>query len=193
MKEQFICDKLMEVLKVKSYDKIKVSEFAAYAKISRSTFYFYYDSIDAVMDYMEDKFIGILADPANLAAGLASGMPKGQRAGIEVVQETCRKMYKYLSEFKVLSGPNGRPQFQRKLYARILQINTTYYGVANVPKHYLEVTSEFFAGAQWRIFRWWAEHDREVSASEMAEYILNIFQSMQAPTGRTYTRSAFPF
>lgn len=181
-KEKLIENKLLEVLEKTPYNKIKVSDFTAYAGISRSTFYFYFDSIEAVVSELEDQCIGQLPDTKSLVMNLASGT---QSKSQNIVKSLNAAMSKQLRTFRILSGPNGRPQFQRKMYERILQINTLYYGASKVSQRYLELTTEFFSGAQWYLYRWWSEHEDEVTCEEMSEYLLSVFKSILSHSEQT--------
>lgn len=177
-KERLIKEKLLEVLETTPYNKIKVRDFADYAGISRSTFYFYFNSIDEAISDIEDQCIGRLPDAKALATSLAVKVPKCSYAPADAVISLNKRMSKQLNVFRVLSGPNGRPQFQQKLYDRLLEINTMYYGVSKVSEKYLELTTEFFSGAQWYLYRWWANHADEVTCEEMTGYLLEIFKTI---------------
>lgn len=183
-KEKLIEKKLLEVLETTPFSKIKVSEFTAYAGISRSTFYFYFDSIEAVINEIEDQFIGRLPDAKTLVSNLAAGILGGYYSPTNILEDLNASMCAQLNVFRILSGPNGRPQFQRKMYDRVLQINSLYYGASKVSEKYLELTTEFFSGAQWYLYRWWSNHAGEVSCKEMSEYLLAVFRSIQSHGNR---------
>lgn len=66
--ERQICDAFFELMKEKSCSAIKVAELTRIAGISRSTFYVYFDSIDDVLQTVEDDFLSNLVDEKEVRA-----------------------------------------------------------------------------------------------------------------------------
>lgn len=54
--ERKICNEVIEMLRTQPAYKLKVSSLAKRLGIGRSTFYFYFSSIDDVVRHIEDEF-----------------------------------------------------------------------------------------------------------------------------------------
>lgn len=60
--DRAICRSLMEILTYKPFEKITVKEVAAHADIERKTFYLHYDSLETVLQEVEQHLADELAD-----------------------------------------------------------------------------------------------------------------------------------
>lgn len=166
--EQIICNKLLDMMEDTPYNKIKVSDFVKYAGISRSSFYFYFESIEDVVNQMEDDIISALPDASMTAANLANKTTDDPNSFIKICNA---RMQKKLRMFRILSSSNGRSGFQRKFYERIKQINIIYYGKSTTSDLYIEFLAEYYAGAQWGMYCWWSRHENEISLDDINQYI----------------------
>ena len=184
--EQIIYDNLLNMMETTPYTKIKVSDFVKCAGISRSSFYFYFSSIEAAVDQMEDDFVSLMPDPVVTASNLAS---KPADCTYDFIKQCNAKVEKKLRVFRILSSPNGSPNFQRKLCERVRQINALFYGAANTDL-FMDFLSEYYAGAQWGMYCWWARHEGEVSLADINEFASRIPTSLsdltavKSPEGR---------
>ena len=64
--EKYICSKFLEMMDKTPFYKMKVLEFSKYAKIGRSTFYTYFDSMAAVAQRIEDQLLDGLEETFDL-------------------------------------------------------------------------------------------------------------------------------
>ena len=159
-KEDYICDKLIELMETKPYYKIKVTQLVEHACISRSTFYFHFDSIYSVLQKIEDDFF--------------DGFPDENIVGTEIDEARLLKVFSYIKDnmriFRVLLGPNGDPSFEARLANRSRRIMRRIVTTVDVKPTQLEqdVIHEFILGGRIKVIKWWAAHENEVSVNEIA-------------------------
>lgn len=177
--EQQICSSLINMMETTPYYKIKVSNFVAETGISRSSFYFYFNSIYSVLEKIEDDFIKGISDEYTAVSRLSSGVmhePDGEM----MLRSTVHYISKNLRLIRILSGPNGDPNFQYKLSSRARKIGEVIYrsngGAYTVEKKLL---CECMAGAQWYMYRWWARHENEVDEQTMVKFIQNYIRNLK--------------
>ena len=171
--EEIICAKFLEMLDSTPYTKIKASDLAKTAGISRSSFYFYFDSISAVLRHLEDEFVaGLPDDEAVIRSYIAH-----EHHGKSLAQSTtlaAEYWGKNLDVFRILSGPNGDPSFQQRLHVRTCRILDKFFG-ASVPNIRKQLLAEAMSAAQWAMYRWWANHPKEVTIEELAKHVAELF------------------
>ena len=160
--EQLICQKLLELMEERPYDRIKVTELVKHAGIGRSTFYSHFDSIYSVVQKIEDDFIAGLPDEAAYTKDALSD--RRSRAGyFEHLRQNKRT-------YRILNGPNGDPSFRIRLMNRSRRILLTHVASpAKTPHDAAEqrMICEFLQGGYEHMFAWWLEHDEEFSTYEM--------------------------
>lgn len=156
--ENTILIKMIDLLETTPYDKIKVTKFIQYANISRSSFYFYFDSISAVLDRIENDFIAGMPDEISTISRVC---PHGQNrySYLQVIKPVWDYIRDHMRLFCILSGPNGRREFQQKLENRIRKINRVLYQLtSSLSEQEQMIACEIAVALQWYIYQWWANH-----------------------------------
>lgn len=160
------------------YDQIKVSRIAEEAGISRSTFYFYFKTVQEAIDEMEDEFIQGILDEAD-AVGRIRNYTFNHKGYSEMITPTIHYVGTHLHEFQVMSGPNGDPAFQEKLTKRMknvyIALYTTVYKKSGVDT---ELTVALMANAQWGIYRYWAENGDHISEDDVRAYVTRFISCL---------------
>lgn len=165
--ERQICDAFFELMKEKSCSAIKVAELTRIAGISRSTFYVYFDSIDDVLQTVEDDFLSNLVDEKEVRAD----------CDVSVIAKNFSFIRDNLEEFELLTGSNGDPYFATRLGNRSKRIlcNMANTRGSNLSDTQLTIVNEFSRAGKLQVFRWWSAHKNEVSVNE----IIDIFDKME--------------
>lgn len=175
--EPLVCSKLLDIMETKPYTQIRVSELVKEAGVSRSSFYFYFDSIETVLHKVEDDLIATFPTPDKLSIDIAyRKFPSSDN----IVSATTEKLAKNLRTFRILSGPNGSLSFHDKMYDRVRRIIFLYYGASGISKKYLEMMTAFLAGSQWELYRWWANHEDEITQEEVDKNINRIYSQLRS-------------
>lgn len=157
--EDQICRSLIEMMKETPFDQIKVTELSEHCGISRSTFYFYFDSTHTVLQRIEDC--------------ISESFLFENKLWSELTDEEMRKIFYNLSEkidtFYILTGPNGDPSFKTKLANRNKRVllslaSEMKSGVSDIE---IQIISEFTFAGKIQTFQWWATHKNYVSVNDM--------------------------
>ena len=165
--EQLICNKLLEMIETKPFQKIKVTEFVEFCGISRSSFYLYFDSIYAAVQKIEDDFIDGLTNEEDMSGNDLKSSRK------TAVNPATLKKAEYISNnikvIKALTGPNGDPSFIARVSNRTWRIfkkryeNDTFHTETEKKE-----ICEYMCGGQVNLFHWYVNHQEETSVYEFA-------------------------
>ncbi len=156
--ENTILAKMIDLLETTPYDKIKVTKFIQYANISRSSFYFYFDSISAVLDRIENDFIAGMPDEISTISRVCTHS-KNPHSYLQIIKPVWDYIGAHMRLFRILSGPNGRIEFQKKVETRIRKINEVLYHLtSSLSEQEQMIACEIAVAMQWHIYQWWANH-----------------------------------
>ena len=158
--EKRICNALLEMMEERPFYQIKVAQLCDRNSISRSTFYNYFDSIFSVLQKIEDDILEELFE-LNVTKSL------NDKA---VLMDAFSTMRNCIRAFQILIGPNGDPSFVARLINRNKRSLDMLVNKSNSRATTLElqVVHEFTQAGKLRVFEWWAEHENEVSVSDIA-------------------------
>lgn len=164
--EDLICSKLIEMMETIPFYKIKVAHLVENAGIARSTFYFYFDSIYAVVQKIEDDFIdgmpeSITESSVNRAGFVAESLSSEILAGVMYIKKNIRV-------FGALSGKYGDPAFQARLINRSWRLMKMRFAVST-DSHDIRrrLVIEYLLAGQWNLFKFWAFHENDISVEEV--------------------------
>ena len=159
--EKYICDKFLEMMDNKSCFAIKVTELIKYAKISRSTFYVYFDSVNDLVQRLEDEFIAGLPDEKTLSSSRS-------QEDNTILTSIVNHMKKNMNLLRALCGPYGDPGFHIKMKNRLAKYFLRYYGNNNTRLSNVEKTLilEYISGGRWQMYIWWIDNEDKVSIEE---------------------------
>ena len=171
--EDYICDKLLELMEKKPFEKIKIVELVEYAEIGRSTFYSYFDSIYAVVQRIEDKFIEGLAkeDKADPTKYIYSGFDAETNSALRSWVEYTHGNLKTL---KILCGPNGDPAFEVRITNRLRRQTEALIKKfnPNAAQKDISLVSSYVAGGIAASLKWWANHADDYTDSELLSFAI---------------------
>ncbi len=172
--EKQICECLLDLMEEKPYHKIKVSELVKNAGISRSSFYFYYESIPDVVEQIENNFIKGISDESTAAMRIVSGQANNVSFS-DLIRPTIQYVYSHLRVFRILTGPNGNSAFQTRLTERIYNIYNILHSASQANSRIDKtLICELMSGAQWSLYKWWANHEKDASVDDMVEFVTRL-------------------
>ena len=165
-----ICETLVDLMEDKPFDKIKVTELAAHAGVSRSTFYTYFDSIYDVLQAIEDEFLANIIDEKDI--GLDNDM--------DVLAKNFVFVRDNLRTLQVLLGPNGEPSFSARFANRSRRVLSSIADDVRSPltTTQLDIVNEFSKAGKLQVFRWWAVHKNDVSVNEIIDMMDRLSAAM---------------
>lgn len=166
--EELIKKKFLEMMEERPFYKIKVANFVQFVGISRSTFYFYFDSTDSVLEAIEDEFVSGLIEESRLdQKAMESAWPAAFVAS--VLYFSVEYLRKNLRVYRILSGPHGSTTFKSRFAERIRWAAERLLLSFDVIESELErnMIKEFVTGGQVYLLNWWTGHEEEVDVEEL--------------------------
>lgn len=159
--EKQVCDTFIQMMKEKPYSSIKVAELTREAGISRSTFYVYFDSIEDVLQAVEDEFLSHLADEKDVYTNYNLTRVAGNFSYVR----------DHMEIYETLTGPNGDPYFATRIGNRSKRVFYNMVSEKNspLPDAKLAMINEYNQAGKMQVFRWWGEHKNEVSVNDIIE------------------------
>ena len=172
--EKHICETLVDMLEEMPLEKVKVKELTDRAFIGRSTFYLYYDSVEAVYDQIEEDFFSALEGfgPRNGASSQQGPDSQQLPSYVGELEEGLLFLRENSDTILTLCGSYGAPEFKDHLKARAAQIieqrlnNLIEHpdGDQGVPPYVVEYVATGWFGIVMR----WLEDDEDISAHGLA-------------------------
>lgn len=171
--EELICERLLDMIETVPFQKIKVTEFARFANISRSSFYVYFDSIYAVVQKIEDDFIEGLTNENCIL------LPRTSRRSLNAIESSTIVKVEYIRKnlrmLCILTGKNGDPAFQARMANRTWRIfKQQYADKSKLSNEEKKLICEYMCGGQLNLYRWYANHENEISIYEMGALLENL-------------------
>ena len=178
-----IKESFLSLLNEQGYDSITVTGLAARAGISKKTFYYYYSSLDSLLDEMEGELISNFLDEIS-------------DIDIKDVDKIVKKFLIFFEDkegflFKILHTHDGRV-FGDKVFESAKDRQIKAFTQLHTEDIYMGRAVRFYLDTILiDSYRLWAAEDKKVSADKVAasmkELILHGIESLIAePTGRTF-------
>lgn len=147
--------------------KITVRMVTEKSGVSRSTFYRYYDSVDAVVLEMENEILDIM-DSLNRISLIDTNLKnKGESTYSRLARSSVLKEYETFN--LVINGPHGDAGFRKKCIATIKKHLSEKLRKTGKNDMDLEFYLEFMAGGICQMIDYWLSKRPEVSAEEFEQ------------------------
>lgn len=165
--ETFICEKLLDMIELIPFQKIKVTEFVKFAGISRSSFYVYFDSVYSAVQKIEDDFIEGLTEDGHIILPQPSAHADESNMDPRLLSKV-EYLHKNLRMIRILTGENGDPTFQVRMANRTWRlIHKQYAHKSHISEARRKMMCSYLCGGQLNLLRWYANHEEETSMYEM--------------------------
>lgn len=170
--EEYICNKLLEFMDIKPFSKMKVTEFCKFANISRTSFYNYFDSLDDVIQKLEDDLINGLEDENNMS------IDELRANNFSELVKALEYIHTNLDTYRLLVGENGDPYFQSRLANRSSKIMHNWLKESSIQLTHsqLRLMVENISGGRWQMYLWWANHPDDITVEEVAEITVKMIE-----------------
>jgi AcrR family transcriptional regulator len=160
--EKLICDKLIEMMRMTPFYRIKVSHLVENAQIARSTFYLYFDSIFAVVQKIEDDFIDGM-----LVADIEGSRTFNEAAVCDAISANIAHLKTNIDVVRALMGDNGDPAFQARLINRSRRLmKERFPSLSDFSDIEKRLTFEYFIAGQWSMVKWWVFNEDVISEKD---------------------------
>lgn len=170
--DKVVCDTLLDMMEEEPWYEVKVTELAKRSKISRSTFYVYFDSIYDVLQQIEDEFYDGLGTEAEMVE---------ECWNVDVVTpDSLRYIQKNLRLIRILNGPNGDASFWARGYNRTRRLTEELAAKNNSTATPLELEAFqlYYYYGKNAFLTYWAEHEDEYSINEVAEVCTKFYRAL---------------
>lgn len=174
MTKKMIWQAFFELLETKSPDRITVTELCRQADVNRSTFYTYYEGIDAMIREGEDYVIGRLT--ADIPQGTA-----GEAALAERVERALENMQNNRTLYRALLVNWDSDSFNRRLVGALIDRNVVG---SSEQSHY---ACTYYVNGIIGILRQWLTDDCPTDCHRLAGFLVQL--TMQAHRRKTSPRN----
>lgn len=164
--EEHICDKYLDLVEKKPFDRIKVKELVEYAEISRSSFYLYFDSIYDVVQKIEDDLIEGFLPTEDAIKIMVNGDISIAHQQNEYLKANARKL-------DLLLGRNGDPLFEHKLNKKFIMLSEAIWGKnkADYSPQMKDWLSYYLATGNIAFIKWSISHIGKYSDEELIQML----------------------
>ncbi len=159
----------LDLLKVKSFDNITVSEICGHANVHRATFYKHFnDKFEFLTFCLKSLLSDIDLSPLNTEIS-PENIKKSCTIFIKVVFQYIDK-YKYI--FSAVFSSNQSIVFNYHLEEMITAFcfDKFKFVLSNVPEHKLEVLSHFYSGAVLGVVKWYVSQNGECTLDDIYSF-----------------------
>ena len=182
--DRYLCTCLVEMLREQPIESITVTDLVRHAKVSRTTFYRYFESVYDVLLMVEDEFLeGITYFVAENAAPDLSVSDKVAKD--DYVAPGVRFFRENMELAKILGGRSGDAAFRMRLLACVRE--KSYEAMRASDRVYTEnemsLLADFAAGGILATYDWWVGKSPEVDEDEMSDLVLLVWRNVLAICG----------
>ena len=179
---KYICDKLIDMLETTPFHEIKITEFVKYAKIGRSTFYNYFDSLYDVLQRIEDDLLAELELKQAIEIFMAHMEEAENKSdGTESCFMPILVHYKKNRRtYSVLMGKNGDPYFEIRISQMILSLcrmATEELG-PKYPENKQNLMYSYIAGGVASSLKWMATHMDDYDFDDFTDVLFLLSHSI---------------
>lgn len=182
--QDYICEKLLEMIENTPFHRIKVIDLVNYANVSRSTFYLYFDSLYDVLQMIEDNYIhglrNLNGDNPATKQFLKDRMENITEESKSLLKQDSAYIQKNLRIIRILCSENGDPYFATRLTIRNRKINydllTQSHFKGSEETKNLICTA--WSGGIWQMILYWANHEDEISTDEFLSTALSFLKGI---------------
>lgn len=170
----FIKNALLALMEKQGYRNITITDIAHYAHINRKTFYFHYDSIDALYEELSDECLSLI-DFSTLLSTLQIDLEHSNFLSMATSIFEQIKLQK--ESFKILMNDTTNGRFNEKLkyfLAQTLNHTTKLNDYASEKKIPLSLIQNIYCSLYFEIVRWWVNQD-DIPSKYAIEIMISLF------------------
>jgi AcrR family transcriptional regulator len=168
--KQLLRDSLMALIVERgAWDPITIQDITDHANVSRTTFYLHFrDKEDLMITSMTEVYNDLLN---SVESGIHSPDVAESLDFVHVAENAAF--------YRVMVGPKGSPVFVSRIQEYLAKVVYTHFCSVHLeagqkPIYPLEALTNYIAGAEIGLIRWWLESGMEQSPQEMARMFERI-------------------
>ena len=172
--KRLIKDTFLILMREKGYRHITITDIAGKALINRKTFYFHYESIDALYEELTNDYLSLI-DFSTLFANLQIELEHSDFFTMATAMLT--KIREQNEPFRILMEDSTNNRFNEKLkqFLSALMIKTLklsdYSEGKSIP---LPLVQNIYSGIFFEIIKWWI-NQTEVSEEQTVKIMISMF------------------
>lgn len=164
---------LLELMKTKELERISVKDLVERANVSRATFYRYYESVDGVIEEIEDLFIEEMRDNSRYYLSMDFDLNDLEKA-VPSILGIVHTVKKYKDFILAVSGPFGDPRFARRAQNLFVEFYAGKLAYEGIYLKDLDIYKEYAMAGQFAVTRYYLEKRQDLSDEEIALLMLNL-------------------
>lgn len=168
--EQVLKKVLIELMHSVDADKISVKDVAQKANISRASFYRYYNSIDDILQSIEDEFIEGMRDCSRYYISTPINIHKLGQPYPSFIQ-IAEFLSGHKEEFLVLTGFHGDARFVSRFKKLIKEFYCGKIAFEGIITDNVDVYIEFVIAGNISAIRYWLEKKPNMKPEDIAPVI----------------------
>lgn len=161
---------LFGLLETKTIDEITVKELTEAADINRSTFYFYYNDINDMMQQLQNEIFEVFEETVMTKSAKFVTVEDFQEYVLRFLN-FCKE-YEHICKFVISNDPSNflSNKIKNSLLTQIP--DSTKVFPKNDPRHYLTI---FAVSAIWQSIIQWMYDEMKVLPEEMAKFLAQSY------------------
>ena len=169
---------VVDLMETTDIPAITVTAVCKESGVSRTTFYRYFDSVDAVVKEMGDDLLSSIrrTQEVDRRANLGGGMrPVGYS---DLVR--AQILYQYAPFIRAVTGIHGDPSFAHKAVAVIRESLQEEIAGLNMRERDKDVLIEFVLAGVFRCINYWLTENPEATPEEVYECQVAVMEGLKA-------------
>ncbi len=164
--KQLLKNALLQILQVKTIDKVTVTELCKTAHINRNTFYSHYRSPGDLLDEIEQNF----------ASKILQAVEEPYRQGDYAVmlQKVCQTVFEDRGLAQILTNESRSGKFLNDIIHKFHSIMVDCWSGSNVPQEKLDTLYRYGVGGSFALLRNWVNTGFVPTPDAMAEEMLQL-------------------
>ena len=163
-------DAFLNLVAIKNYDDINISEICQVANINRSTFYAHYDDINHLIIKIEQKFANMMASIFN------DGLKMDNQAFINMFEfiKTNKEFYKAFLRIPYITL--AEKNVKQKILENVKSTSIIHKNTNDIEIYY---RANFFGAGIKAICEIWLERDCKETPEQMAHLLIKEYRNSQ--------------
>lgn len=169
--KRMIKEGLLDLLKVKSLSKIKISELCEKSGINRATFYRHYDSLEEVLQEIESDFIKEIPHKKQ--------PPQTIEEALLHMEAICTYLYEHSDLLKLFFSnktTSDMVQDMSRFYREFLEIKKENLPFGELDEDTLQIRIAFIVGGGQSLLRKWILEDIHKTPAEIAAILCDMIR-----------------
>lgn len=153
-------DAFLVLASEQNFADITIRDITRNAQVGYKTFFRHYDSIEALVEAIIDKFLEEFAQ----VTVQQSSVVENTRYGLRLARENRRLFLAIFDSPKSMS-------FLKPVMAHVYQDSQQLFMTSDIPR---ELVGHYFATSMLSLLKWWLENESNYSEDQMVDYVMRL-------------------